>query len=152
MVEAEPSLPPELTSVDVTAGVARVEIDETRCPLDALYGAAYILIDRCWVLLDRPRPERLRVTLAPRNGDAAQLPPLIGELAEEVQSCVWRHQVTHENRDLIEAVAARAIVASLAPPSLDDLEGFDFSAGQLDDPLGLSVSWEDKYQKKKETR
>jgi hypothetical protein len=36
----------------------------------------------------------------------------------------------------------------MGPPSLDDLEKFDFSAEAFDDPLGIAMSWEEKYGKK----
>ena len=37
----------------------------------------------------------------------------------------------------------------MGPPSLDDLEKFDFSDEPFEDPLGIAMSWEEKYGKKK---
>ena len=31
-------------------------VDEAVYPIDAVYGAAYVFIDRCFVLIDRPEP------------------------------------------------------------------------------------------------
>jgi hypothetical protein len=78
----------------------------------------------------------------------ADLTPLVGEFANELLSCAWRHQITQNNRALIEAVTTQAIGGAMGPPSLDDLEKFDFSAEKLEDPLGIAVSWEEKYKKK----
>src|SRR5437867_1535120 len=100
MSDKESEFPSELALVDLATGSARIELDETLYPLAAVYGAAYIFIDRCWVLLDRPGAGRLRATLAPKNSapaDAASLHALVGEFANELLSCAWRHQITQEN-------------------------------------------------------
>lgn len=150
MTDVLAGIPPELAALDLDAGSVRLEIDATLYPLDALYGAAYVFIDRCYVLLDRPSPERMRVVLAPKTGNAEPdaLRALVGEFANELLSCSWRHQITKENRALIESVASRAMVGALGAPSLDDLEQFDFSADAFEDPLGIALSWEEKYGKK----
>jgi len=145
-------LPIQLVSVDLQRSAARLEVDETLYPLEALYGAAYIFIDRCYVLLDRPQPGRWVVTLAPKSGgsDAAALRALVGEFANELLSCAWRHQITQANRAVIEQVTSQAIAGAMGPPTLDELEKFDFSGETFEDPLGIAVSWEEKYKKKKE--
>jgi His-Xaa-Ser system protein HxsD len=42
---------------------AVIELDETLYPKDAIYGAAYVFIDRCYVHLDRAADRRIQVTL-----------------------------------------------------------------------------------------
>jgi His-Xaa-Ser system protein HxsD len=140
-------LPTEVLSLDLDGGVARLELDDTLYPLDALYGAAYIFIDRCYVLLDRPRAGRYRAILSPKSGpaEAETLRALAGEFANELLSCAWRHQITQQNRTLIEQVTVRAIGGAMGPPTLDELAKFDFSGEQLEDPLGIAVSWEEKH-------
>jgi len=144
-------LPIELVSADLARGAADLQLDETAYPLEALYGAAYIFIDRCYVLIDRPAAGRWRVTLSPKQpgGDAAALRALAGEFANELLSCAWRHQITQENRAVIEQVTAQAIAGAMGPPSLDDLARLDFTGEALEDPLGIAQSWEEKYKKKK---
>src|SRR5947209_19928636 len=99
MSDEAAGFPSDLAAVDTAAGTARVELDDTLYPLEALYGAAYIFIDRCWVLLDRPGAGRWRVTLSPKGGaaDAKTLGALVGEFANELLSCAWRHQITQAN-------------------------------------------------------
>ena len=46
----------------------RFSFDEALYPKDAVYGAAYVLIDRCWVHLDRPAEGRIEVTLRVKPG------------------------------------------------------------------------------------
>jgi His-Xaa-Ser system protein HxsD len=145
------ALPSELVSMDLDERSATLAIDASIYPLEALYGASYVLIDRAYVLLDRPTPDRYRATLVPKKPDAdlpAQLEALIGEYANELLSCAYRHRLQVENRALIESVTMRAMAGAMGPPSLDDLESFDFTSDAFEDPLGIALSWEEKYGKK----
>src|SRR5262245_4221206 len=121
-----PGFPPGLASADLGTGSVQLLVDEGVYPLDALYGAAYIFIDRCFVLLDRPQPTQYRVVLSPKSGasDAAALRSLVGEFANELLSCAWRAQITKENRASIEAVTAEAIAGAMGPASLEELAAF----------------------------
>jgi len=123
----------------------RLEVDAKLYPLEALYGAAYVFIDRCYVLLDRPDPTKWRVTLTPKT--PSDLKALAGEFGNELLACAWRHKITTENRATIEAVTMQAIAGAMGPPSLDDLAAFDFTQEKFEDPLGIAVSWEEKYRK-----
>jgi His-Xaa-Ser system protein HxsD len=147
-------IPEALGGADLEEGSVHLTVDETLYPLDALYGAAFVFIDRCYVLLDRPAPGRLRVVLSPKDGEAdrAGLRAMAGEFANELLSNAWRHQITRDNRATIEAVTMQAIAGAMGPPSLDELEDFDFSDEPFEDPLGIAQSWEEKYGKKDEAK
>jgi His-Xaa-Ser system protein HxsD len=117
-------------------------------PLDAIYGAAYIFIDRCYVYLDAPDADRVQVSLVGRSElSEAELKALAGEFANELLSQAWRHEITEANRPILEAVAAQALIGAAGPPGLDDLEDMDFSEETFEDPLGIAMSWEEKYGK-----
>jgi len=90
------------------------------------------------------------VTLSSKGGqaDAGALRALVGEFANELLSCAWRHQITQDNRVMLETVTMQAIAGAMGPPSLDDLASFDFSDQGFDDPLGIAMSWEEKHGKK----
>jgi hypothetical protein len=52
---------------------------------------------------------------------------------------------------LIESLTSRALAGAAGPPGLDDLLAMDIGADSaFDDPLGIAMSWEEKYTKKKE--
>lgn len=146
-------IPEDLARVDLDEKRAILDVDASLYPLEAVYGAAYVFIDRCYVLLDRPSPTQLRVVLTPKElGDDAteSLRAAVGELANELVSAAWRHQITQENRAQIESVTMQAIAGAMGPPSLDDLESFDFTEDSFEDPLGIAMTWEEKYAKKKD--
>ncbi len=143
-------LPKDLVAHDPVEGSVTVTVDAAIYPLEALYGAAYIFIDRCYVLLDRPRGGAFSVTLTPKAAGATAdaLRAMVGEFANELLSQAWRQKILEENRVVIEAVTTQALSGVVAPPSLDDLASFDFTEDSFEDPLGIAMSWEEKYKKK----
>jgi His-Xaa-Ser system protein HxsD len=140
-------IPEAVVAVDASARSVSVTIDAELYPLQAVYGAAYIFIDRCYVFIDRPQPGRYRVTLAAKQdvAESEALRAVVGEFANELLSCAWRHQITQDNRVAIETVTVQAIAGAMGEPSLDDLADFDFTDEALDDPLGIAQSWEEKH-------
>lgn len=143
--------PDDLCTVDLQSAAVALRVDAGLYPLGALYGAAYVFIDRCYVLLGRPDATHLTVTLAWKKGAPPEgaLRALAGEFMNELLSCTWRAKINEESRSIIESVTAQAFAGAMGPPSLDDLEKFDFSEDAFEDPLGIAMSWEDKYGKKK---
>jgi His-Xaa-Ser system protein HxsD len=143
-------IPEAVVSLSATERSVSMVIDAQPYPLQALYGAAYIFLDRCYVFLDRPSPDRYRITLSAKQSveEPEALRRLVGEFANELLSCAWRHQVTQDNRVAIETVTVQAIAGAMGEPSLDDLADFDFTDEALDDPLGIAQSWEEKHGRK----
>lgn len=150
MTEPFADLPAGLVAVDRGAAAVHFSVDAELYPLPAIYGAAYVFIDRCFVFLDRPAPGTVRVSLSAKGGEAepGALRALVGEFANELLSCAFRHQITQDNRVLIEAATVQALAGAMGQPSLDDLASFDFSDQGFDDPLGIAMSWEEKHGKK----
>ncbi len=146
-------LPKDIVAHDPAEGSVTVTVDASVYPLEALYGAAYIFIDRCYVLLDRPKGGSLSVTLTPKAAAAPEaLRAMVGEFANELLSQAWRQKILEENRVVIETVTTQALAGAMGPPSLDDLAAFDFSEESFDDPLGIAMSWEEKYKKKSDDK
>jgi len=138
-------------------GAVAVEIDDALYPRDAVFGAAFTFVDRCWVHLDRADGGRIRATLRPKPGASADPAALAGELENELLGQAWRQEIADENRALVERVMTAALGPGLAPgageagaapgeaaPPLDDLLAGD----AFEDPLGIALSWEEKYAKK----
>lgn len=143
-------LPEGLVSADLAESSVSIKLDSTVYPLQAIYGAAFVFIDRCYVFVDKPAEAEFRVTLTAKGGvdEEEALAHLVGEFANELLACAWRHQITQDNRVLIETVTMQAVGGAMGPPSLDELAEFDFSEEAFEDPLGIAQSWEEKYTKK----
>ena len=53
-------------------------VDEELYPLDALYGACYLFVDRCYVFLDRPADKKVAVRLRSKGpAEEAELEDLV---------------------------------------------------------------------------
>lgn len=128
-------------------GWTSIELDEDLYPQDAVKGAAYVLLERAYIFLERAADKRVRVRVKAKSGDTASLADNLGN---EALAQAYRRRIALEKRVLIEGVTARAIAGAAGPPGLDDLLDMDIGAETaFDDPLGIAMSWEEKYTKKK---
>jgi His-Xaa-Ser system protein HxsD len=144
-----PDAPGDL-AFEVGKSSVTLSVERAAHPLSAVYGAAYTFLDRCYVFLAEDGA-RTRITLTWKSGEAEEgvLRGIGEELVDELVSCTWRAGIVEATRDLVSSANARAHGA--ATPSLDDLERYEFgdAGAAFDDPLGIAMSWEDKYAKKK---
>jgi His-Xaa-Ser system protein HxsD len=125
---------------------ASFEVDETVYPLEAIYGGAYLFVDRCFVFLSRPRPQIVNVRLTSRTpATSATLDTLAGEFMNELLSQTTRLRLSQATARIREYYTAAALRAAASAPSVDDLLA-ELDAEELeDDPLEISVPWEAKY-------
>ena len=127
-----------------------VRLDEAAFPRDAVYGAAYAFIDRCYVRLDRAGDGRLAIVLRAKAPGKLDGETLATELRDELFAQAFRLRLAEDGQELTAAIVAGAFGAGAssgpAEPSLDDLLAGPDDA--FDDPLGIAQSWEEKYAKK----
>ena len=122
----------------------RFTVDETLYPLDAIYGAAYLFVDRCFVFLGRPADKQVEVCLKHReDADEAALEALAGEFANELLNQVLRLRVSESTAKIREYYMAKAFFADSNQTSIDALLA-ELDAEELEeDPLEISVPWEE---------
>jgi len=150
---------PEILSLDKEGGVMTLMLKKGLYPLEAAYGAAYVLIDRAYVLLDKSEDGSILVHVRAKKGkeDEQDLEALAGDFANEALSQVLRSRIARQHKDRLEAIVGQAVRGALGvsgPADDDDLglddlddDGFlDF----LEDPLGIAVPWEEKFKKSTE--
>jgi His-Xaa-Ser system protein HxsD len=132
-----------------------LELDEDLYPRDAVHGAAYVFLERAYLFLERAGDAgdanggRLRVRLRAKAGLGTASAALAGEFENEALAQAYRRRIAEGNRVLIESITSRALAGAAGPPGLDDLLAMDIGAETaFDDPLGIAMSWEEKYKKK----
>jgi His-Xaa-Ser system protein HxsD len=131
----------------VDADRVTVQVNREVYPLDAIYGASYVFIDRCFVLLDAPDSNHVMVQLRSRETlDEQGLRTLCGEFVNELLTQAWRQRVLEANRPIVQALANRAMAGVVGFAGLGELAQ-QFDADAFDDPLGIAVPWEEKYGK-----
>ena len=141
----------ELFEINAKTGTATIRLEKSLYPLDVVYGAAYVMIDRAYVLLDKDPDGRVLVQIQMRDqatGDS--LVALAGEFSNELLTQAYRRKLTMQHKAELEAIVTQAIsgaTGSLLPGVIDD-DDLDF----LDDPLGIAVPWEEKFSKEARKR
>jgi len=123
----------------------RFVIDERIYPRDAIYGATYIFVDRCYVLLDRAADEKVSVRLRTKAAASeAELEALAGELANELLNQVLRLRVGESTSRIREYYMARAFFASDQKSTIDQLLAELDAEEMAEAPLEVAVPWEKK--------
>lgn len=117
-------------------------LDEAIYPRDAVYGAAYLFVDRCFIFLSRPADQRIEVRMKPKGeADAAALEALAGELCNELLNQVLRFRLAESTGRIREYTFARAFFSTPTNASIDALLA-ELDAEELaSDPLEVEVPW-----------
>lgn len=122
------------------------EVDESVYPIEAVYGACYLFLDKCFVYLSRSGPQALSVRLtAQAAATPAELDALAGEFANELLSQALRLELSRGAARIREYYTAAALRAATSAPSVDDLLAELESEDLLEDPLEIMVPWEEKH-------
>jgi His-Xaa-Ser system protein HxsD len=119
------------------------DIDEEIYPRDAVYGAAYLFVDRCYVFLGRPSDKTISVQLRSKKpADEDALTALAGEFANELLNQVIRVRVGEATSRIREYTLAKAFFSDPGRSTIDALLA-ELDAEELDeDPLEIEVPWE----------
>lgn len=127
------------------------EVAESVYPLEAVYGACYLFLDKCFVFLTRPATDVVRVRLTSQEpASPAELDALAGEFANELLSQSLRLKLSASTARIREYYTAAALRAATSVPSIDDLLAELESEELLEDPLEIMVPWEEKHGTKEE--
>ncbi len=130
-----------------TLGADQVSFDleESVYPLEAVYGAAYLFLDRCFVYLTRPSADSVGVRLTAQEAGSEDLEKLAGEFANELLSQTLRLKLAQSTARIREYYTAAALRAATSAPSVDELLAELESEELLEDPLEIMVPWEEKH-------
>lgn len=137
-----------------------VLVDPSVYPLEVVMGAAYVFVDRCFLLLDRTPDGRVKVAFTPKPESTLDAAALAGEFQNELLAQALRARLGERHEKVREALVARALFGA-APeqspeepaPATDAQLGLEprflpaADDDYLEDPLGIAVPWEEKYGK-----
>ena len=128
---------------ELGANTVAFDLHEELYAKAAVYGAAYLFVDRAWIFLTRPSDSHIRVRLRSREeATEASLLALAGEFANELLNQVLRGQISESTASLREYTLARAFFGGQARVSIDALLA-ELDAEELDDdPLEIEVPWD----------
>ena len=149
----------------VKGDAAVIRFHKSLYSTDALFGTAFVFLDRCYVHCDMADADHVEVTLVPRADSRWSLTELAGEFKNEMVNQALRFKLAKQTEKVRTMIVGRAIGESIPqdeqtggnmiansvpdlPPEVAKLlseeeESLDF----LDDPFGIAVPWEEKYSK-----
>lgn len=124
---------------------AIIEVDINIYPLEAIYGASYVFLDRAYIFIDKAKANKIIVYLKGKNKlSAKDQDELQGEFLNELLNYAFRLKLAKENKKSREYMVEQALFGAVNQDTgLSDQLGYD------DDPLGIAVPWEEKYGSKK---
>lgn len=129
-------------------------------PLEVIESAAYVFIDKAYIILDGDPQNDVIVTIIPKKGHEKENLEL--EFHNELINYANYKNFADKNRELRIAILQRALVTN--NPSLVGVKDKDEELDEetkkllkeledeeddfLDDPEGIAIPWEEKYGKK----
>jgi len=134
-------------------------------PLEAVYSAAYVFMDRAYIVLDGDPEKEILVNMKLKDGvQSVSLEQLGDEFNNELINYADYLTRARETKKIREMFLQRAILTNDPQAAeeiiagggedlseeggldLDELDDEDF----LDDPEGIAIPWEEKYGKNQE--
>lgn len=128
--------------LDKDGNCTRVVVNPGLYPLDVIYSASYVFIDKAYIMLDGDPKKEIVVELRPKS-KGADLEKLGRDFLNELLNyCMYKSQV-EKNSELRKLILQRALLTN------DILEEEGESESYIDDPDGIAIPWEEKYGKEK---
>jgi len=125
----------------------KTTIDARVYPLEAIYGAAYVFLDKAYLRLDGDPKSEIIVTIKGKKKlNQTELKKIAGEFYNELLNYSLRYQISKRNKRIREYIVGSALLGSLPKKQTEDKE--DKEDWQKD-PLKIADHWEEKYTKKK---
>ena len=122
-------------------------LDESVYSREAIFGAAYLFVDKCFLWLSVAGASQLRVRLKTKGeANPEALETLAGEFANELLNQSIRQQVSQDTRRIREYYMGRAFYGDDTRASIDALLA-ELDAEELaEEPLEIAVPWENSDQ------
>lgn len=132
-------------------GCILISINPRIYSLDVIYSAAYVFLDKAYLLLDGDPQKKIVVELRPKEKSKSNLEKLGREFNNELLNYATYKEQSERNASIRQAIVQRALLTSemveQAEQTEQDLgEDLDY----LEDPDGIAIPWEEKYGKKTE--
>lgn len=139
-------MPGKRKGASAESGSKTVIVNPKIYPLDVVYSAAYVFLDRFYVLLDGDPGKEIRVVMTPKAGTAAG--NVEKEFHNQLVNYAFYKRQSERSSDIRKAIMQRALATTeLAADPVP--EGPEPDADYVDDPEGIAVPWEEKFGKKK---
>lgn len=141
-----------------------VLIDLKIYPIDAVYGAAYVFLDKAYIFLEEGGSSKVRVNIKPKEETSGKEKETLKEdFLNEVLNFCLRDKISRDNRQIREYIIATSLASAFnstrgktkeedyfdddisAPWENDFNEGdMEKEFGINEDPEGICIPWREK--------
>lgn len=153
-----------MKNIEIENNWAILRINPKIYPVEVIYSAAYVFLDKAYILLDGDPKSEIIIRIKPKNKEKDK--ELLGlEFFNELINYADYRQRSEETKNIREALLQRALLTNDQSSLMDStnnkeetdaefekiLKTLDEDEDILDDPDGIAIPWEEKYGKNKET-
>lgn len=123
-----------------------VLIDSNLYPLEAIYGAAYIFLDRAYIFLEKGPKTKIKIILKEKGKLSKNLKD---EFLNELLNFSLRYKISKNNKKIREYIVGKALSTSLMTHLTSKTEQLE----QKNNPLwkknssGIVIPWDKKLEK-----
>ena len=117
-------------------------------PLESVYGAAYVFLDRAYIRLDGDPQKKIIIQIKSKKKiNKKGLENLADAFLNELLNYGLRYQISKKNKKIREYIVGTALLS--APGESVEEKGKEKEEEDWrKDTLGIAIPWEEKYGKK----
>ena len=150
----------------------KIAINAKVYPLEAIYAAAYVFLDKAYIFLEGDPEKKIVVSIKAKEGsDTNIIKKIKGEFLNELVNCGLRQKISERNSKLREYIVGAALLGAsgeinVFPVTADEVkdecscekvvEDGDLSRNPSlkweSDPLGIAIPWEEKFSQTGKSR
>jgi His-Xaa-Ser system protein HxsD len=134
----------ELKNIEFKKDCAMLTINPEIFPLEIIYSAAYILIDKAFIVLDGDPKEQILVEIRKKE-ESQELRKIVQDFYGELLNYSVYKKQTDSNAGVREIILQRALLTN--DPHYMKLKQI---SRDVDDPKGIKKRWEENEQNRTE--
>jgi His-Xaa-Ser system protein HxsD len=102
------------TEINKEGNYVLISINPKIYPLDVVYGASYVLMDKAYILIDGDPDEEILIELSPKD-KKAELDILAKEFNEELLNYAAYKTQAEKNKDIKRMILQRVLLTNINP-------------------------------------
>lgn len=130
----------------------KISLSKEIYPVEAILNACYVFLEKFYFFLEEDKKNKtinvnfkIKQKKPGKNSEEELKDEFMNEL---IHSCL-RYRISKNNKKIREYIVGRALYTPFSGSEFDILQGQeDEKLDYRDDPLGIAIPWEEKFQKK----
>jgi His-Xaa-Ser system protein HxsD len=137
---------PESVKIFENEGYALFSVNPKIYPLELIYSASYILMDRAYIFLDGDPQTEILVELRKKEGIKESIKKIVFDFNDELLNYAVYKQQSEKNKGVRDAILRKVILEN-DPQSIKNQEPILGEQEKFDDPEEILKLWEESEKK-----